>query len=145
MAIDGSWPSDQQDYKMYDSPRFGDRASGQRHGRGRRGGRHLRKTMKDSTHQPLAWIDRELAALDQCGLRRRLLSRTGPQAARLVVDGRELIHFGSNDYLALAADPRLAAAVAEAAQNQGWGSGASPLITGHGQGHRAGRHAAVGA
>lgn len=55
----------------------------------------------------------------------------------MVVDGRELVNFGSNDYLGLAADPRLAAAVAEAAQQEGWGSGASPLITGHAQGHLA--------
>ena len=47
-------------------------------------------------------------------LRRRLLTRDGPQSARLSIDGRELVNFGSNDYLALAADPRLARAVAEA-------------------------------
>ena len=70
------------------------------------------------------------------GLRRRLAVRTGRQAARLVVDGRELVNFGSNDYLGLAADPRLAAAVAEAAQQEGCGSGASPLITGYAQAHR---------
>ena len=49
----------------------------------------------------------------------------------MVIDGRELVNFGSNDYLGLAADPRLAAAVAQALQREGWGSGASPLITGH--------------
>ena len=84
----------------------------------------------------LGWIGRELDALDAQGLRRRLAIRSGPQAARLVIDGRELVNFGSNDYLALAADPRLSAAVAEAAQQEGWGSGASPLVTGYGQGHR---------
>jgi len=84
----------------------------------------------------LGWIDRELDTLDAQGLRRRLAIRSGPQAARLVIDGRELVNFGSNDYLALAADPRLSAAVAEAAGREGWGSGASPLVTGHGQGHR---------
>jgi len=39
-------------------------------------------------------------------------------------------NFGSNDYLALAADPRLAAAAIEAITREGWGSGASPLVTG---------------
>ena len=92
--------------------------------------------MNEEPGDRLAWIHRELAALDAEGLRRRLGVRTGRQAARLVVDGRELVNFGSNDYLALAADPRLAAAVAEAANQQGWGSGASPLITGYEQGHR---------
>jgi 8-amino-7-oxononanoate synthase len=54
----------------------------------------------------------------------------------LEVGGRRLVSFGSNDYLGLAADPRLAAAVAEAAQQEGWGSGASPLVTGFGQAHQ---------
>ena len=63
-------------------------------------------------------------------------SRNGPQSARLSIDGRELINFGSNDYLALAADPRLARAVTEAVAAEGWGSGASPLVTGHAALHR---------
>ncbi len=92
--------------------------------------------MTATTHQPLAWIDRELAALDEQGLRRHLATRTGQQAARVVIDGRELVNFGSNDYLALAADPRLAGAVAQATRSQGWGSGASPLISGYAQQHR---------
>ena len=84
---------------------------------------------------PLAWIDDELAVLDRKTLRRRLPTRGGPQSARVSLDGRELINFGSNDYLALAADPRLSRAVAEAVRVEGWGSGASPLVTGHCQVH----------
>jgi 8-amino-7-oxononanoate synthase len=53
-----------------------------------------------------------------------------------VIDGRPLVNFGSNDYLALASDPRLARAVTEALAAEGWGSGASPLITGHAALHR---------
>ena len=49
----------------------------------------------------------------------------------MTLDGRELINFGSNDYLGLAADPRLADAVAAAVPQEGWGSGASPLISGY--------------
>lgn len=48
----------------------------------------------------------------------------------MVVDGREYLNFGSNDYLDLAGDPRLAEAVANAATGAGWGAGASPLVTG---------------
>ncbi len=62
--------------------------------------------------------------------------REGPQSARLVIDGRELINFGSNDYLGLASDPRVAQAVAESVACDGWGSGASPLVTGHTAVHR---------
>ncbi|MEN6557013.1 MAG: aminotransferase class I/II-fold pyridoxal phosphate-dependent enzyme, partial [Thermoguttaceae bacterium] len=79
----------------------------------------------------LAWINDELTCLENKKLRRRLSVREGPQSARCWVDGRELINFGSNDYLALAGDPRLAEAVAESLQREGWGSGASPLVTGH--------------
>jgi len=91
--------------------------------------------MPHYTHLPLAWLDRELADLDRQGLRRRLQTREGPQGARVVLDGRELVNFGSNDYLGLAADPRLATA-AEAARREGWGSGASPLVTGHAAAHQ---------
>ena len=58
------------------------------------------------------------------------------QAASVHIDGRELVNFGSNDYLGLAGDPRLAEAVAAALKQYGWGSGASPLILGHAELHR---------
>jgi 8-amino-7-oxononanoate synthase len=83
----------------------------------------------------LSWLSTELAALDHAGLRRRLSTRQGGQAATITLDGQELVNFGSNDYLALAADPRLAAAATAAIQSEGFGSGASPLITGHSETH----------
>jgi 7-keto-8-aminopelargonate synthetase-like enzyme len=82
---------------------------------------------------PLAWIDTELVRLEQAGLRRRLALRAGPQAARVVVNGKELANFGSNDYLGLAADARLRAAARAAIERDGWGSGASPLVSGRGE------------
>lgn len=85
---------------------------------------------------PLSWIDNELTALDGANLRRRLSSREGPQAAQFSIGGKNLINFGSNDYLGLAADPRLSRAVADALGREGWGSGASPLVTGHGATHQ---------
>jgi 8-amino-7-oxononanoate synthase len=89
-------------------------------------------------HQdPLAWIDTELAHLERAGLRRRLAVRSGPQTARVVIDGKQLVNFGCNDYLGLAADQRLIAAAAEAAQREGWGSGASPLVSGRSESHAA--------
>lgn len=54
----------------------------------------------------------------------RAAARSGGRPCRLV-------NFGSNDYLGLAGDPRLAAAVIEATAAEGWGSGASPLVTGY--------------
>jgi 8-amino-7-oxononanoate synthase len=85
---------------------------------------------------PLSWIDDELAALEAKILLRRLSSREGPQAARIAIDRHVLANFGSNDYLALAADPRLVRAATEAADRDGWGSGASPLVTGRADWHR---------
>jgi len=57
--------------------------------------------------------------------------------AEVIVDGRRLIDFSSNDYLGLAAHPALAAAMAECAARCGSGSGASHLISGHGKEHAA--------
>ena len=61
----------------------------------------------DEHADPLAWIDDELAGLERAGLRRRLAERASAQTATITLDGRELVNFGSNDYLGLAADPRL--------------------------------------
>ena len=84
----------------------------------------------------LEWIDGALADLEQAGLRRTLATRQGPQRAEIVLDGTRLINFGANDYLGLAADPRLAAAVRASVAGAGWGSGASPLVTGRAWPHR---------
>lgn len=80
---------------------------------------------------PLAWLDAELAALERRDLLRQIRTYDGPQRAGFELDGRKLVNFGSNDYLGLAADRRLTAAAAKAAQEQGFGSGASPLVVGH--------------
>lgn len=90
----------------------------------------------NNMHHPLAWIDEQLGILQQQGLVRRLHTREGAQSVRIAIDGHETINFGSNDYLALASDPRLTAAVASALDEYGWGSGASPLVTGHAELHR---------
>jgi len=84
----------------------------------------------------LSWLSDELAALDRAGLRRRLSTRRGRQAAKIILDGQELVNFGSNDYLSLAAHPRLATAATAAIQAEGFGSGASPLISGHSEMHQ---------
>jgi 8-amino-7-oxononanoate synthase len=66
---------------------------------------------------------------------RRLLD--SPQGIEVVVDGEHLLSFCSNDYLGLAADPRLIAAFKAAAERYGVGAGASHLVTGHSRAHHA--------
>jgi 8-amino-7-oxononanoate synthase len=57
------------------------------------------------------------------------------ESPSLLAQARELINFGSNDYLGLAADPRLADAARRAIDEEGWGAGASPLVTGRSAWH----------
>ena len=84
---------------------------------------------------PLSWLDTELESLEARHLRRRLIDRAGPQTSSIQVDSKPLINFSANDYLGLAADPRLAEAAAKAARDEGWGAGASPLVTGRSTAH----------
>ncbi|HLA84069.1 MAG TPA: 8-amino-7-oxononanoate synthase, partial [Thermoguttaceae bacterium] len=86
---------------------------------------------KHSTHDRLSWVNRELDLLREGGVCRQLCTRQGPQAAGLRLDDWQGTSFGSNDYLGLAGDRRVAEAVAVALGDQGWGSGASPLLSGH--------------
>jgi len=61
----------------------------------------------------------------------------GMQGPVLRVDGRELVAFCSNDYLGLAADPRLVGALQRGAARYGVGSGAAHLVSGHSAAHHA--------
>ena len=77
-----------------------------------------------------AWVASDLAALDASASRRHLTTLEGPCGAQVRVAGRDVLNFSSNDYLGLAADPRLAEAASRAARRWGSGAGASRLITG---------------
>jgi 8-amino-7-oxononanoate synthase len=79
---------------------------------------------------PLDWINAELNGLRQRDLLRELPAPFDLQTATIELAGQRLINFASNDYLGLAADPRLAAAAAEACRATGVGRGSSPLICG---------------
>ena len=80
---------------------------------------------------------RELAALDDAGLRRHRRVVTGALRPILDVDGRRVVDFASNDYLGLADHPRITAAAVAAARQHGVGGAASHLISGHHQEHAA--------
>ena len=85
--------------------------------------------------QALAWVDEDLDALRAAGLERPSRVRAGRQGATVVLDGRPLVNFGSNDYLGYAGDVRLTKAASKAACAEGFGAGASPLVSGHSQAH----------
>jgi 8-amino-7-oxononanoate synthase len=71
-----------------------------------------------------------LIRLKAAGLLRERNDREGPQARHLRMEGRELLNFASNDYLGLAADPRLKEAARRALQREGTGGGAARLLGG---------------
>ncbi|WP_092993273.1 8-amino-7-oxononanoate synthase [Thiohalomonas denitrificans] len=61
----------------------------------------------------------------------------GPQGPEVSVNGESLLGFCSNDYLGLAADPRVAEAMIRGVREYGVGSGAAHLVTGHSRAHHA--------
>lgn len=87
--------------------------------------------------EALAWIEGEIDALRAAGLERPARVREGRQAAEVCLDGRTLLNFGSNDYLGYAGDVRLTKAASKGSCAEGFGAGASPLVSGHSQAHEA--------
>ncbi len=83
------------------------------------------------TTRTLEQLAAGLAAREAAGLGRRRRIVAARQGARLYVDGQHVLHFGGNDYLDLAGDPRVIAAAQDGAARHGVGAGASHLISGH--------------
>ncbi|MSP41525.1 MAG: aminotransferase class I/II-fold pyridoxal phosphate-dependent enzyme, partial [Deltaproteobacteria bacterium] len=77
------------------------------------------------------FLDLELQQIKDAGLYRQLRSVDGDQGPTLMLDGREVINFSSNNYLGIANHPALAAAAKSAIDRYGCGSGASRLISGN--------------
>lgn len=77
-------------------------------------------------------IGEALAEFEAQGLLRRPRRISGPQGPEIRIDGRAVLCFCSNNYLGLANHPDLAAAARE---SDGFGAGASRLITGTMEAH----------
>jgi 8-amino-7-oxononanoate synthase len=76
-------------------------------------------------------IQDELKEIRNAGLYRRLRRVENGQGPTLLLDGREVINFSSNNYLGIANHSALASAAKEAIDRYGCGSGASRLISGN--------------
>ena len=77
------------------------------------------------------WLKSELAQLNQAGLSRSLRSVMTAPTGRTLLDGREVILLGSNNYLGLSVHPIVVEAAATAVQKYGTGASASRLMSGN--------------
>lgn len=84
---------------------------------------------------PIATLQQQIEQLEALGLRRRRRTTQTACAPNLMLDGQRVLSFNSNDYLGLAADARIAAALQEGVSLYGAGSGASHLVSGHSKAH----------
>jgi glycine C-acetyltransferase len=78
----------------------------------------------------LQWIHDEIQKLKDDGLYNRIRTLSSPQGAWLVVDGKRVLNFCSNNYLGLANHPRIVEAAREAVKKFGVGPAAVRTIAG---------------
>jgi len=78
----------------------------------------------------LDWINKELKNLKESGLYNTIRVIDSPQGAWLIVDGRKVLNFCSNNYLGLANHPKMVAAAKKALDKYGVGPAAVRTIAG---------------
>jgi glycine C-acetyltransferase len=76
------------------------------------------------------WITQEIESLKRDGFYARIRTIGSPQGAWLVVDGKRVLNFCSNNYLGLANHPRLVEAAKKAVDTMGVGPAAVRTIAG---------------
>jgi 8-amino-7-oxononanoate synthase len=81
-------------------------------------------------------LEQGLAQRREEGLYRQRLTLESAQGPLVRLEGRDCLNFCSNDYLGLAAHPKLIASYQRAATEYGVGSGASHLVCGHSAAHQ---------
>lgn len=77
------------------------------------------------------WIQAELDCLHKAGRQRFLRTVMTAPTGRVVLDGREVIVLGSNNYLGLSTHPKVIEAAVAAVQEYGTGASGSRLLTGN--------------
>lgn len=85
---------------------------------------------------PYDWINQSLNTIHQANWYRTPKTITSSPGPIVELEGRSLINFASNDYLGLAAHPKLIQAAIAATEKYGTGSTGSRLLTGHRDLHR---------
>ena len=80
-------------------------------------------------------LDNYLANLKQQHRYRARRVTQGPQQVDLVIDGKQVINFCSNDYLGFANHPSVKKAMIDGINKYGAGSGSAHLINGHSEAH----------
>jgi glycine C-acetyltransferase len=83
-----------------------------------------------------AWIAEELASLEDQGLRSTIRTIGSPCGPWMVVDGKRVLNFCTNNYLGLANHPKLKAAARQAVEDWGVGPAAVRSIAGTLELHR---------
>jgi glycine C-acetyltransferase len=78
----------------------------------------------------LDWVDEEIQSLKDKGLYNQIRTISSPQGAWLVVDGKKVLNFCSNNYLGLANHPRMVAEAKRIVDSYGVGPGAVRSIAG---------------
>jgi len=78
----------------------------------------------------LDWLNQEIEGLKEQGLYNRIRTIGSAQGAWLVVDGKNVLNFCSNNYLGLANHPRIVEAAREATKKYGVGPAAVRSIAG---------------
>ena len=76
------------------------------------------------------WLQQEIDSLKEAGLYNNIRTLSSPQGAWLVVDGKKVLNFCSNNYLGLANHPRIVKAARKATKTYGVGPGAVRSIAG---------------
>ena len=78
----------------------------------------------------LDWLTQEIDSLKEQGLYNRIRTIGSAQGARLIVDGKDVLNFCSNNYLGLANHPKIVEAAKDATTKYGVGPAAVRSIAG---------------
>jgi len=78
----------------------------------------------------LEWLSKEIQSLHEAGLYKEIMTIASPQGSWLIINGKRVLNFCSNNYLGLANHPRLIKAAKKAIDTYGVGPGAVRVISG---------------